>query len=419
MKDPLIHHALVLNFHQPPGNLDHLWDHQQWEAAQILYALDRVPRSLWGYEDVGRVHLALSGSLLETLCHPGFQEKVYGTVDCGKLLWHLQNEKIISLAGTGYYHPVFPLIPDRDWDEQMERWLKIARHLFWREKFSVFWPPEMGFDMRMIPTLVRQGYQVVMVDSRHVEALTPMSWHEIRFQPHRISYGGHSMIAVVRDREFSDAQESGMDLDWFKREIHARTRECRFPPLVLTATDGDNGGWFRNVTPGSNFWEAFYHPMLREIQAGQSQIKPTFIEDYVAQYGVHGEVRVHTGAWNTGWHHGTGFIQWTGTSSQREGLARIAAFSEELHRLEGLMDGGKMDETRAALVEEIRWRILRAETSCHFFWGDAWVYRAHRDLDDALEPLGKLQGALGEKVREPVEVLDKDDASLPCGLQEA
>jgi len=39
------------------------------------------------------------------------------------------------------------------------------------------------------------------------------------------------------------------------------------------------------------------------------------------------------------------------------------------------------------LLEEARWRVLRAETSCNFFWGDAWVMRCHADLDQACECL--------------------------------
>ena len=73
-----VYHALVLNLHQPAGNLEDLLANQPWEAQQILFAIDRIPRSLWPYEDVGRVHLSLSGTLLETLSSPGFQEQVYG-----------------------------------------------------------------------------------------------------------------------------------------------------------------------------------------------------------------------------------------------------------------------------------------------------------------------------------------------------
>ena len=77
--------ALVLNLHQPAGNLDDLLRTGPWAAAEILNAIDRIPRSLWPYEDTGGVQLSLSGTLLVALTDPGFQRRVYGTVDCGSL----------------------------------------------------------------------------------------------------------------------------------------------------------------------------------------------------------------------------------------------------------------------------------------------------------------------------------------------
>lgn len=68
-----IAHALVLNLHQPPGNLEGLLLERPWEAKEILYAMDRMPRALWNHEDIARVHLSLSGTLLETLSNPDFQ----------------------------------------------------------------------------------------------------------------------------------------------------------------------------------------------------------------------------------------------------------------------------------------------------------------------------------------------------------
>ena len=233
--------ALVLNLHQPPHNLEDLLEHREWEAREILWAMDRIPRSLWAYEDVGRVHLSLSGTLLETLASPGFQRRVYGIVDCGSLLWYLQNTKIIQILGTGYYHPVLPLTPRADWDEQIERWKGIGQYLFSRTSFPGFWAPEMGFCMELIPTLKRQGYRYVLVDSEHVEAVTPMSWDELRYRPHVARFVDEEIIVVVRDRELSDAQESGMDTGWFINEVSQRTKHCGYPPLVTTCTDGENG----------------------------------------------------------------------------------------------------------------------------------------------------------------------------------
>ncbi len=254
--------ALVLNLHQPPGNLEQLLDAQEWQAREILWAMDRIPRSLWRYEDVGRVHLSLSGSLLETLANPDFQRRVYGVVDCGSLLWYLQNTRVIEVLGTGYYHPVLPLIRPADREEQLHRWRAIAGYLFCRDDFPGFWPPELGFSMDLVPALCRHRYRYVIVDSEHVSALSPMGWEELRYRPHLAEFGGEQIVVVVRDRELSNAQESGMDADWFISEVRARTQYCDFPPLVTTATDGENGGWFRNTTPGSNFWSGFHDGLM-------------------------------------------------------------------------------------------------------------------------------------------------------------
>ena len=42
---------------------------------------------------------------------------------------------------------------------------------------------------------------------------------------------------------------------------------------------------------------------------------------------------------------------------------------------------------RDAKLEKALWHLLRAETSCNFYWGEDWVYRCHQDLDAALEHL--------------------------------
>ena len=386
-----VFHALVLNLHQPSGNLEALLDSKEWEAKEILLAMDRIPRSLWSYEDVGRLHVSLSGTLLETLSRPDFQERVHGIVKCGDLLWHLQHGRTIQILGTGYYHPVLPLIPGADWEAQLGRWQGIGRHLFWRPHFPGFWPPEAGFCMELIPTLKRFGYRYVIVDSQHVVPVTPMRWEEVRYRPHVARYAGEEIIVVVRDRELSDAQESGMDSGWFMHEVHERTKFCDFPPLVTTCTDGDNGGWFRNASGQGNFWGAFYQPLLELVRRGETEVRPVFIDDYLNQHGAHGEVRVETGAWNTGWHNGVGFTQWIGSQTQQDALKRVADTSRAFHcARQRIVESGADNHELQRRLSDAYWRLLRAETSCNFFWGEAWVPRCHRDLDETWEILNSL-----------------------------
>lgn len=392
-RDVAVHHALVLNLHQPSGNLEALLDTRPWETHEILRAMDRIPRMLWGYEDIARVQLSMSGTLLETLASPDFQRRVYGIVDCGSLLWYFQNLALFRILGTGYYHPVLPLIEAADREEHIVRWLGIARHLFWRPSFSGFWPPEMGFSMELIPLLRRAGYRYALVDSDHVEPVTPMSWEALRYRPHLARWNDETFTVIVRDRELSDAQESGLDLAWFTAEVSARTRHCDFPPLVTTATDGDNGGWFRNPHPSANFW-GFYRSLLDAARSGTTAIRPTFIDDYLDTHGTTGEVHVRTGAWNTGWHHGRDFLQWRGSAAQREALDRAATTSQAVHRARSLShqrDGTSPEDQR--VLEEALWHLLRAETSCNYFWGEAWVPRAHSDLDATWAQLNSVHRA--------------------------
>lgn len=77
----------------------------------------------------------------------------------------------------------------------------------------------------------------MIVDSHHVEPVDPMRWDELRYRPHVARYGEAKIVVLVRDRELSDAQESGMEASWFIREVQARTRPCDFTPLVTTCTD--------------------------------------------------------------------------------------------------------------------------------------------------------------------------------------
>lgn len=389
-----IHHALVLNLHQPAGNLEGLLRDNEWEAREILLALDRIPRSLWEFEDLARVHLALSGTLLETLSNPDFQQRVYGVIKCGDLLWQFQNSRIFEILGTGYYHPVLPLIPAADRDQQLVRWLGIARHLFWRNQFNGFWPPEMAFTMELIPLLKRLGYRYVLVDSNHVEPVTPMPWEEVRYRPHLARYGEDEIVVVVRDRELSYAQEAGMDPGWFANEVHQRTKHCRFPPLVTTCSDGDNGGWFRNLNNKANFWGVFYQPLLDLVKRQQTEIRPIFINDYLNQHGANGYVTLREGAWNTGWHHGTGFVQWTGSQAQKDALQRVTDVSRAVNEVRNGSAATPGNGHFLQQVEQAYWRVLRAETSCNFFWGEAWVQRCHQDLNDAWSILERAKSLM-------------------------
>ena len=277
--------------------------------------------------------------------------------------------------------------------------------------------------MELIPLLRSHGYRYVLVDSEHVEPVTAMSWQELRYRPHIARYDDQEIVVVVRDRDLSNAQESGMELGWFLDEVAERTKWCSFPPLVTTCTDGENGGWFRNTTEGANFWSAFYLPLLERFRSGEGRVAPTFITDYLNVHGVHGEVKVRTGAWNTGWHHGRELTQWTGSDAQKQALQGVQAQSLALEKARAVARerGLEGDEALAHDLEEATWHPLRAETSCHFYWGEAWVHRADADLEASRQALARVRERIGEAGVEaagaadgkPPEEAAADDVAAP------
>jgi alpha-amylase/alpha-mannosidase (GH57 family) len=382
-----VYHALGLNMHQPLGNLIALHNsNERWEAKQILWCYDRPIRMLQGYEDVARLHMSFSGTLLKQLEDPAVRETFHDAVNIEDFLDRYRRSPI-EFVGSGLYHPVYPLTPTTDWDAQTSWWIGLGQHLLGRERFIGFWPPEMGFCMEMIPMLKRHGYRYVVVDCWYIKPKREMRWEELRYRPYLCRYGGEEIIVVPRDRELSNAQQSGVDPGWFQHEIYERTKFCDFPPLVTTWTDGENGGWFRTTHINSGFWGFFYQPILQRYREGTLGFTPIHISQYLERYPPTEEVEVHPGAWNTGHHWGGDFTQWSGSLLQKKGwdeLRNASAYYQTVKRVfdEGGYGDGNREELRLMITSAYDC-ILVAETSCNFFWGSRWVHRSFDELEQA------------------------------------
>jgi len=382
-----VYHALGLHMHQPLGNLIALHNSsERWEAKQILWCYDRPTRMLEGYEDVARLHLSFSGTLLKQLEDPGVRETFHDVVDIEDFLNRYRRANIEYL-GSGLYHSVYPLIPPTDWDAQTAWWQGLGRHLLGREQFAGFWPPEMGFCMEMIPMLARHGYRYVIVDCWYIKPKRPMRWEELRYRPYLARYDGAEIIVVPRDRELSNAQLSGLDPGWFQSEVQQRTKFCDFPALVTTWTDGENGGWFRAPRVESSFWGYFYRPILDRYRCGTLGFAPVHISEFLRRFPPTEEVEVHRGAWNTGHHWGGDFTQWTGSLLQKKGWDEIRNASRYYQQVKRTFDqsaqvNGDREEVHH-LITRAYDHILTAETSCNFYWGSRWVHRSFDDIEQA------------------------------------
>ena len=89
---------------------------------------------------------------------------------------------------------------------------------------------------------------------------------------------------------------------------------------------------------------------------------------------------------------GHGFVQWIGSTAQQQALIRVAELSEAVQaaRRNAIAIGAGNPELYRHLEDALA-MVLRAETSCNFFWGEAWVQRCHDDLDQATRHLEQAE----------------------------
>ena len=131
---------------------------------------------------------------------------------------------------------------------------------------------------------------------------------------------------------------------------------------------------------------------MAQARRDDANVRPVFVDEYLDRHGAWGEVTVRTGAWNTGWHSGHDFTQWTGSQTQRDALDRIAEISREIHAARWKAGEQQLGDPAVwSALEEAMWHLLRAETSCNVYWGETWVPRCHADLDQAREALNRAR----------------------------
>ena len=382
--------------HQPPGNLRLLIEENAWEAQQIIRCYERVARYAHQFKDVARFHVGFSGILLEQFRSKDMIDRYRQFVDIPAMLESYRQAANIEPIGMGYFHPIFPLIPQDDWQDQLISGRQLTAEVFGREPKG-FWPPEMAFDMEMVPALAKAGYRYVVVDGVHVRPVKDGAPAD-PYRPYVARKDGAEIAVIPRDRGISNAQESGLDAEWFTRQVMMNVGSVPgsgFPRLVTTWSDGENGGWFRNMSEGSSFFGHFFAPYMERVRSGATTIQPILVSEYLDRHAPVDEAAVRTGAWNVGNTSGYDFSQWAGSDTQRKAIDKIFEVSRRYWKL---TKTSLPDQARRALGEA-RQVILESETSCFLFWGDAWVPKLYERTARVEELLDAVERTAGRRDR--------------------
>ena len=376
-------YALGVHMHQPPENLRLLIESNEWEAQQIIACYDRCARYAHKYPDLGAFQVGFSGVLLEQLLDKKIVDQYRKFVDIPEMLDLYRTADNVELIGMGHFHPLFPILPTEDWPDQLTMGRQIAEEVFGRMPQG-FWPSEMAFSMEMVPYLVDTGYRFVVVDHVHVKPLSKSTRLD-PFRPYLAEHDGKQITIIPRHRDISNAQESGLNPEWFLTESAHKLSEVQdktSSPLLTTWSDGENGGWFRQMAEESGFWGFFYGPLIEKIAANECSITLTKLSDYLAKTRATEKVHVATGAWNVASTSGYDFSQWNGSLSQKKAVERLFEASKNYWQKAAKQTSPSETLNRARRI------LLEAETSCYLFWGDAWLPQLHEKLDEVNALLG-------------------------------
>ena len=402
------------------------------------------------------VQVSFSGSLMENL------NGLWGTGWREHWRWArnglrtTRNNPRLDLVGFAYHHSLMPLTSY----ESMRMQIRLHREAY-KDNWDTggtyskgFFPPESSFATHMIPALVAEGIEWVMVDSGHFDrTLEDFPWNsassirpnrsEFRngtaadkasqwvqlqnvwaptpvaapfsYQPHRVRYVDphsdpanptvHSMIAVPAARY--EGNENGRGgYGAFKPEnvwgsqVDKNNNPAR-PMLILCHSDGDNFGM-----KNADAFHGQHGNFLNMIQSNPN-FEHTTVQDYLELYPVPGNdyIHVESGSW-VGIDGGTPYYDKWVENNARDGQhpdywswsVVIAAQNRVLHA-DNLENNYSMNDIRWGIGPDTAkaWRyFLQSETSCHWYWdydtANPWDGNATRAANLAVAEANKVIG---------------------------
>ena len=402
------------------------------------------------------VQVSFSGSLMENMSNLYGKYAWQGDYRWGRntLRTSLNNPRL-DTVGIAYHHSLMPLTTK----ESMRMQIKLHKEAYYDNWSTTtyskgFWPPECAFDVNMIPALVAEGLEWVIVDNGHfdraaqgypwapassirpnqADQLNPdpskggSQWVQLNnvwaptkvsapwgYQPHRAQYVDPNsspsapnvkrIIAVPAARY--EGNENGRGgYGSFKPEnvwgsqIAANNNASR-PMLILCHSDGDNYGMLNA--------DAYHgqHQNFLNMTATNPDFEHTSVQDYLDMYPVPANdvIHVEPGSW-VGIDGGTPYFDKWRENNARSGehpdlwsWSVLIAAANRVLTAENLENSYSMNDVRWGIGSDTAkaWHYyLQAETSCYWYWdfdrANPWDGNTTRGCNMAVAEANKVIG---------------------------
>ncbi len=388
-----------------------------------------IPDAVWQYIHGGLDHASLStswsGSLIEQLNRCAETGRANGVFqDWSQALRDVAEQTTafnyprINFTAFGYFHPLMPLIPERDVVGQITWHRELIEQVFDIPATDVLFPPETAFQAHLIPALKKAGVNVVIYDSIHhfracknypyvginegmlppnpaFQVNPPMDdWVQLRnvwapssispqlLKPCILTYTDqvnetHEIIGVPAERYLGNEDARGgygaLQYEQVMGQIYdqivkTNSYDPQHPPFFILHSDGDNHGG------GAESYYTSNTGRLVEMCRNDPRFQLVGIQDYLHQFPVDPSNKVHieAGSWAGADNGDPQFTKWFSMADQDyspdlNSWAVLTAMQNMVHSIE---DAGETGH----LYQQLRRLLYTAETSCYWYWTGQTVW---------------------------------------------
>lgn len=362
--------------------------------------------------------VSFSGSLIENLNN--LQANGNGNFSNWKSHWNnIKNQNTVlgnprlDMVGFGYFHPLMPLIGNSDIRKHLQKQKSMMQTNFTGSYSKGIFPPENAFAPWIIPPLVEEGLEWVLVDNAHFERATtsfpysgsnetyqpnradqinpdPNDWVQLNglwapnkisarwaHQPHYAEYTDPAtgtkkkMIVVPASRYLGNEDGRGgfgaLNYEAVMSQLESFNTDPNHPMLIVLHHDGDNHGGGSSGYYGSNF-TAF----VNWVKTQSSRFVCTTIQDYLELYppSQSDVIHVESGSWVGADAGDPEFKKWlgdpdgTGYSPDRNSWATITAAQNYVAMAEQLNPGN-------TAVTQAWDYIMVGQSSDYWYWDNS------------------------------------------------
>ncbi|MFX0039903.1 MAG: hypothetical protein ACFFB9_04480 [Promethearchaeota archaeon] len=245
--------APLLHVYQPPTQDFNVLKNIDKKCYKPLFSL------LGGYDNA-KFSLNINGVLIELLYE-------FGLSDTMDLLKNLVSENKVEIVGTAKFHPILPLIPKREAQNQIQMNEALNRKEFSNWERKGFFPPELAISGGLAKFIRELGYKWIIMSG----IACPVDW------PYdKIYTSPNGLQLFFRDDILSNkiAFKNITAKDFVKeiKDLH-KNKEKSNPTYFLTALDGETFGHHIK-----NYEKTFLGKSL-ELIDNEEDLKTIFISE--------------------------------------------------------------------------------------------------------------------------------------------